>query len=105
MSFIYLWHDRARNMFYIGSHVGAPDDGYLSSSRWMNGEINYRPNDFKRRIIKFIHKDELKSEEYRYIGMIEEEEYGVKYYNLKQGAKKDIHLGTKEKLISILKKQ
>lgn len=43
--FIYIWHDRLRNMFYIGSHKGSPDDGYISSSRWLNGEINYRPAD------------------------------------------------------------
>lgn len=88
MSFIYIWHDCVRNMFYVGSHDGNIDDGYLSSSRWLNGEINYRPADFRRKIIKYVNIENLKLEEYRYISMIKEQEYGVKYYNLKQGAKK-----------------
>jgi hypothetical protein len=84
--FIYIWYDKLRNMFYIGSHKGVPDDNYLSSSRWLNGEIRYRPNDFKRKILKFLSFQELVLEEYRLIGMIKPHEYGKKYYNLKQGA-------------------
>ena len=84
--FIYIWHDTVRNMFYIGSHVGTEDDTYLSSSRWLNGEIRYRPNDFRRKILKTLPVDILVLEEYRLIGMIKPHEYGKKYYNLKQGA-------------------
>lgn len=85
--FIYIWHDKVRNMFYIGSHEGEVDDGYLSSSRWLNGEINYRPADFRRRIIKKLPYEQLKKEEYRLIGMITPEQYGRKYYNIKSGQK------------------
>ena len=86
--FIYIWRDKTRNMYYIGSHLGSPNDGYVSSSNWLTHEIKFRPNDFKRRIIKFLNKDELKLEEYRFIKMIKESEYGKKYYNLKCGAPK-----------------
>ena len=84
--FIYIWHDKVRNMFYIGSHKGKISDNYLSSSRWLNGEIRYRPNDFRRKILKFLPYESLVLEEYRLISMIKDSEYGRKYYNLKQGA-------------------
>lgn len=83
--FIYIWHDRQRSMFYIGSHIGAPDDGYLSSSRWLNGEITFRPKDFRRKIIKFVDVENLRLEENRYLKMIKSGEHGRKYYNIKTG--------------------
>jgi len=85
--FIYIWHDKTRNMFYIGSHDGTPDDGYISSSRWLSGEIRYRPTEFRRKIIKFLPLSQLKKEEYRLIKMIKHDEYGKKYYNIKSGQK------------------
>ena len=88
MGFIYLWRDSIRKMYYIGSHSGDPNDGYLSSSRWLNAEINFRPSDFKRKIIKFIPEENLKTEEYRLLGYIKESEFGKKYYNLKHGKPK-----------------
>lgn len=86
--FIYLWFDRQRKMFYIGSHLGSKDDPYLSSSRWLNAEIKYRPSDFKRKILKFLPKDKLQKEEYRLIKLIKEHEFGKKYYNIKSGQKR-----------------
>lgn len=83
--FIYIWRDKVRNMFYIGSHVGTPDDGYISSSRWLTSEVNYRPNDFRRKILKYVKIDQLKLEEYRLINTIKDYEFGKRYYNLKQG--------------------
>ena len=83
LGFIYLWHDKARSMFYIGSHTGTPDDGYKCSSKWLNGEIRYRPTEFRRKIIKFLPIEQLKMEEYRLIKMIKPDEYGKKYYNIK----------------------
>ncbi len=74
-------------MYYIGSHDGTIDDGYQSSSRWLNGEINYRPDDFRRKLLKTIDISEMKMEEYRIIKKIKESEFGVRYYNLKSGRK------------------
>ena len=79
-----------RNMYYVGSHEGSTDDGYISSSRWFTGEVNYRPQDFRRRIIKFIDISLMQTEEYRILNMIKEEEFGKKYYNLKHGKPKGI---------------
>ena len=84
--FLYVWHDKCRNMFYVGMHEGAPDDNYISSSRWFNGEYQYRPTDFKRKIIKFFsNRESARKEEARFLRMIQESEFGKKYYNLKNG--------------------
>jgi hypothetical protein len=86
IGFIYLWRDSLRNMYYVGSHVGSPTDSYLSSSRWLNSEIRYRPADFKRRILSFIYdKSELRIKEYELINTIKDHEFGTRYYNLKGG--------------------
>jgi hypothetical protein len=76
-------------MFYVGIHEGNIDDDYTSSSRWFNGEYQYRPNDFRRKIIKmFNNRESARSEEARFLRMIKESEFGKKYYNLKMGRKK-----------------
>ena len=85
MVFIYICRDKERNMYYLGSHDGDPNDGYISSSHWLTGEVKYRPSDFKRRVIKMIDIAEMKTEEYRLLNMIKEHEFGKKYYNLKHG--------------------
>ena len=83
---LYVWHDKCRKMFYVGIHEGNITDGYISSSRWFNGEHQYRPNDFKRKIIKtFNDKKSARKEEARLLRMIKESEFGKKYYNLKNG--------------------
>jgi hypothetical protein len=87
--FLYLWLDKSRKMFYIGMHEGFIDDDYVSSSRWFNGEYQYRPADFKRKIISmFNNRESARKEEARFLRMIKESEYGTKYYNLKNGRKK-----------------
>jgi hypothetical protein len=84
--FLYIWYDKTRKMFYIGVHEGAIDDGYVSSSRWFNGEYNYRTPDFRRKIIKFFpDKKTARKEEARFLRMIAESQFGKKYYNLKNG--------------------
>jgi hypothetical protein len=73
-------------MFYVGMHEGQITDGYISSSRWFNGEHQYRPGDFNRKIIKtFNDRKSAIKEEARFLHMIKESEFGKKYYNLKNG--------------------
>ena len=73
-------------MFYIGMHEGTINDNYISSSRWFNGEYQYRTKDFKRKIIKtFKDRKSARKEEARFLRMIKEIEFGKKYYNLKNG--------------------
>jgi hypothetical protein len=82
--FVYLWFDKSRKMFYVGSHQGDPSDGYISSSPWFNGEYQYRSKDFKRRILSFHkNKTEMFKEEYRLISSFSLHEFGNKYYNLR----------------------
>jgi hypothetical protein len=88
--FIYIWRDKIRNMYYVGSHDGTIDDGYISSSHWLTAEVRYRPADFKRRILKYVDLLNLKLEEYKFINLIKDDEFGKKYYNLKQGKPKGI---------------
>ncbi len=87
--FTYLWIDRSRKMFYIGMHKGTTNDNYISSSRWFNGEYNYRSSDFRRKILKtFNDRASARTEEARLLAMIKESEYGFRYYNLKNGRSK-----------------
>ena len=84
--FVYIWMDKVRKMFYVGSHSGSIDDGYVSSSRWLNYEIRYRPTDFKRRIIKiFATRSEAQQYEMFLLSLVTYSQFGVKYYNLKTG--------------------
>lgn len=87
--FVYLWFDKCRKMFYVGQHSGSYDDNYLSSSRWLSGEIKYRPEDFTRKIIKtFATKKEAQIYEGYLLTLIKPHEFGKKYYNIKIGAPK-----------------
>ena len=82
--FVYIWYDRKHKRYYIGSHWGYEDDGYVCSSRWMRKAYNRRKNDFKRRILKADINDRKETliQEYYYLNMIKNEELGEKYYNL-----------------------
>ena len=83
--FVYIWYDKKHKRYYVGSHWGTEDDGYICSSKWMKRSFERRPNDFKRRIIKRIYssRNELLIEEQRWLNMIKPEEIKVKYYNLR----------------------
>jgi len=82
--FVYIWRDRKHNRYYIGSHWGTEDDGYICSSRWMRNAYKRRPEDFKRKIISKVmtERGDLLAEEYKWLQLIPEEQLGNKYYNL-----------------------
>ena len=87
--FVYIWFDRRRKMYYIGSHKGHPDDGYICSSTWMRNTYNRHKEDFRRRIIAIITEQDRKlilAEEQKWLSMIKQEELGKKYYNFKREA-------------------
>jgi hypothetical protein len=71
--FVYIWRDRKRNMYYIGSHWGYEDDGYICSSNPMRNAYNKRTEDFKRRIVSriFSNRKDLLDEEQRWMDMID----------------------------------
>lgn len=84
--FIYLWYDRKHKRYYLGSHWGTEDDGYICSSNWMRDAYRRRPEDFRRKIVKRIYTDHksLLKEEDRFLKMIKDEEIGKRFYNLKK---------------------
>ena len=83
--FIYLWYDRKRKMFYLGSHWGTETDGYICSSNRMRDAYRGRPKDFKRRVLKRnISREQLLDEEHSWLRMISDNELGKKYYNLRK---------------------
>ena len=83
--FIYLWYDRKRKMFYLGSHWGNIDDGYICSSNRMRKAYRRRPSDFKRRIIQNnVSRETLLDEEHKWLDKIPDDELGKRYYNLRK---------------------
>ena len=87
--FIYLWYDKKRKMFYIGSHKGLINDGYVCSSKRMRAAYKRRPEDFKRKILELCvvtNRKDLLSAEQKWLNMVKEEDLGKRYYNLKSCA-------------------
>jgi hypothetical protein len=84
--FVYIWFDSYRKMYYIGSHWGSENDSYICSSNRMRDAYRRRPNDFKRRILKNNINDRKQTllEEHKWLSLIEENNLGKKYYNLRQ---------------------
>lgn len=82
--FVYVWRDRKHNRYYIGSHWGDPNDGYVCSSKWMCKAYKRRPQDFKRRIVAWVetNRADLLAEELRWLRMIKPSEIKIRYYNL-----------------------
>lgn len=88
--FVYKWIDTSNGMYYIGSHKGTPDDGYIGSGTWFMRAYSKRPDSFVREIL-YIGEDYRELEEF-----ILEELNAAKdkfSYNLKNAA---IGFGTKE---------
>lgn len=81
--FVYLWFDRLKKRFYIGSHWGREDDKYVCSSSWMKSAYKNRPKDFRRKILAVVDiRENLLKEEQRWLDMIKPEEKRKRYYNL-----------------------
>lgn len=81
--FIYIWFDKKRKMYYVGSHFkGHENDGYICSSNRMRDAYRRRPNDFKRKILQRLHCDykTLLEQETKWLKLAEKRK--DKYYNL-----------------------
>ena len=82
--FIYIWMNTERKKFYVGSHRGSIDDGYIGSGTLFKKAYEKNPSVFKRRILQYVcgtHEDILLTEE-KWLSLITSEEmYGKKYYN------------------------
>ena len=102
--FVYIWRDRKYKRFYIGSHWGTKEDGYVCSSTWMRQAYSYRPEDFKRRILTEVYtsrKDLLEMEQH-WFNMIKPEEIRHRYYNL--NIKTTAHWSAKENALTVAQK-
>ena len=85
--FIYLWKDTEKNKYYLGSHLGKPEDNYIGSGVLFINAYNKRPQAFIRKIIeKNIPKSSLLAREEAWLSLIPVDELGKKYYNLKKVA-------------------
>ena len=100
--FVYIWYDSKKKRYYVGSHWGTIDDGYICSSKWMKRSYKNRPKDFKRRIIKKIEtsRKDMLTEEQRYLSMIKDNELRYRYYNLIKNADHHWH-GDTQKLKTV----
>lgn len=88
--FVYIWFDRKHKRYYVGSHWGTKDDGYVCSSPWMKQAYLHRPKDFRRRILtdNIQTRDALRAKEQDWLKLIKLEEIKPinetpRYYNLK----------------------
>lgn len=85
-SFIYIWYNSVKKMFYIGKHSGSIHDGYICSSKYMKIDYRRNPEHFKRRILEYIFDtdgNQMLQAELKWLGMIPDSQLGKKYYNLK----------------------
>lgn len=97
--FIYIWYDRKKKWFCIGSRFGTTDDGYITSTGWMTKAHKKRPEDFKRRILEYYYgpdRLELHALEQKWLDKIKDTELciavnktagTVRYYNMKKKAR------------------
>lgn len=60
--FVYLWENTLNGMYYIGSHKGDVNDGYIGSGKYFKPAYNKNPQNFVRKIL-YIGDDFLNYEE------------------------------------------
>lgn len=96
--FVYLWYDRKKKLFCIGSTKQSLEHRYKSGTGYFSLAYKKRPQDFKRRVLFYDtigDRDRLFEEEQRWLNMIKDEELcnnankrsGThRYYNMKKRA-------------------
>jgi len=82
--FVYKWTDTKRGRYYIGSHWGRFDDGYICSSNSMYKQCKRRPETFTRRILATVttSRIDLLDVEQDYLDRIPRKDFGDKAYNV-----------------------
>lgn len=66
-TFIYIWRHIPSDKFYIGSHKGRTDDGYITSSDLINQSIIADPEDWTRQILHWGPEPEMRDLEIQLI--------------------------------------
>lgn len=82
--FVYIWMNTRSRKFYIGSHMGTTDDGYVGSGTLFAIKYYKEPENFKRRILQYVSGDvlDIRAAEEKWLALIEDGcLHGVKYYN------------------------
>jgi hypothetical protein len=51
LGFVYRWTDSSNGMYYLGSHKGSVDDGYIGSGKLFKRAYNKRSECFEREIL------------------------------------------------------
>lgn len=51
LGFVYRWTDSSNGMYYLGSHCGSIDDGYIGSGRHFKYAYKKRPECFEREVL------------------------------------------------------
>lgn len=76
-------------MFYLGSHKGTIDDGYVGSGRRFLNHYKSRPYDFRRRILEYVNGSvtDIWDREQFWLDKIKPKEINVRYYNQKLTSK------------------
>ncbi|AGR47802.1 putative homing endonuclease [Sinorhizobium phage phiM7] len=79
--FVYIWYDRKHKLYYIGSHWGHLDDGYICSSTRMRNAYKRRPTDFRRKILTLVYtnRSDLLDMEQRWFDVVKRKD---RYYNI-----------------------
>jgi hypothetical protein len=99
--FVYIWKDRKRKMYYIGSHWGTECDGYVCSSNRMRDAYRRRPIDFTRRILeKTENREQLLIIENRWLEMAASKSKN-KFYNLNFSTTNNLWWHNKESRLSV----
>ena len=61
--FVYRWYDSSNGMYYVGSHKGTVDDGYIGSGKRFSRAYSKRPECFTREIF-YVGEDYRELEEF-----------------------------------------
>lgn len=97
--FVYIWYDKKHKRYYIGSHWGSENDGYICSSNRMRNAYNRRPQDFKRRIIDRVETNrvDLLEAEQKWLNKVKIKE---RYYNINYAVNNNIWWSSPEGRLS-----
>jgi hypothetical protein len=71
--FVYKWTNKTNGKFYIGSHYGRTDDGYIGSGIYFRRAYKLNPEHFDRSILEFVQgsRTVLQEREQHYLDMID----------------------------------
>jgi group I intron endonuclease len=81
--FVYRWYDSSNGMYYVGSHKGTVDDGYIGSGKRFSYAYSKRPECFTREIF-YVGEDYRELEEF-ILDTIDAKSNPA-YYNLVNGS-------------------